>query len=62
MGGLSPWHLIIVALVVLVVFGGRGKLSSIMGDAAKGIKAFRDGLKDDHEAPPAQPDKDPVAR
>jgi sec-independent protein translocase protein TatA len=27
------------------MFGGRGKLSSLMGDAAKGIKAFRDGLK-----------------
>ncbi|RZI57708.1 MAG: twin-arginine translocase TatA/TatE family subunit [Zymomonas sp.] len=47
MGSLSPWHLLIVALIVLVVFGGRGKLSSIMGDAAKGIKAFKDGMKDD---------------
>jgi sec-independent protein translocase protein TatA len=56
MGGLSPIHLIIIAIVVLVVFGGRGKLSSVMGDAAKGIKAFRDGLKDDHaETPPAPP-------
>ena len=33
--------------VVLLLFGGRGKLSSIMGDAAKGIRAFRDGLKGD---------------
>jgi TatA/E family protein of Tat protein translocase len=37
-------------VVVAVVFGGRGKLSSIMGDAAKGIRAFKDGLKDDDHA------------
>ena len=49
MGGLSPWHILIIALVVLVFFGGRGKLSGIMGDAAKGIKAFKDGLKDDEK-------------
>jgi sec-independent protein translocase protein TatA len=52
MGGLSIWHWMIVLLVVAVVFGGRGKLSSIMGDAAKGIKEFKNGLKDD-EAKPA---------
>jgi sec-independent protein translocase protein TatA len=71
MGSLSPWHLVIIALVLVVLFGGRGKLSSFMGDAAKGVKAFRDGLKDDHHETPAspapaplpqaQPDKDPVA-
>jgi sec-independent protein translocase protein TatA len=70
--GLSPWHLIIIAVIVLLVFGGRGKISSVMGDAAKGIKAFRDGMKDDHEAtppvqttptlPPAQAEKDPIVR
>ncbi len=71
MGSLSPWHLLIVALVLVVLFGGRGKLSGIMGDAAKGIRAFKDGLKDDHhDTPPAQPtatlprvdEKDTVAR
>jgi sec-independent protein translocase protein TatA len=72
MGGLSPWHLIIIAVVLLVVFGGRGKISNIMGDTAKGIRAFRDGLKDEHPAPaPAEPvstlppverEKDPVVR
>jgi sec-independent protein translocase protein TatA len=70
MGSLSPWHLLIVAVLVLLVFGGRGKLSGLMGDAAKGIRAFRDGLKGD-EPPPAPPtppltrpetEKDPVAR
>ncbi len=49
MGSLSIWHWLIVAVVVAVLFGGKGKLSSIMGDAAKGIKAFKDGLKtEDH--------------
>ena len=47
MGSLSPWHLLILGLLLLLVFGGRGKLSGIMGDAAKGIKAFKDGLKDE---------------
>ncbi len=57
MGSLSPWHLIILALLLLLVFGGRGKLSGFMGDAAKGIKAFKDGLKDEDkpEDKPASP-------
>ena len=45
MGSLSPIHWIIIIGVVLLLFGGRGKLSGLMGDAAKGIRAFRDGLK-----------------
>ena len=44
MGSMSPMHWIIVAVIALLLFGGRGKLSSIMGDAAKGIRAFKDGL------------------
>ncbi len=51
MGSLSIWHWLIVALVVVVVFGGRGRLSSIMGDAAKGIRAFQDGLKGEGDKP-----------
>lgn len=47
MGGMSIWHWALVLLVVVVLFGGRGKLSGVMGDAAKGIRAFRDGLKED---------------
>ncbi|MES2833848.1 MAG: twin-arginine translocase TatA/TatE family subunit [Pseudomonadota bacterium] len=50
MGTFGIWHWLIVGLVVLLLFGGRGKLSSIMGDAAKGVKAFKDGLKDDDKA------------
>jgi sec-independent protein translocase protein TatA len=56
MGGLSPWHIIIVVMLILVIFGGRGKLSGLMGDAAKGIRAFRDGLKGDEAGPaPSSP-------
>jgi sec-independent protein translocase protein TatA len=57
MGGLSPIHWLLVIAVAGIVFGGRGKLSSIMGDAAKGIRAFKDGLKDEEKpatAPPSQ--------
>jgi sec-independent protein translocase protein TatA len=65
MGGLSIWHWLIVLLIVAVVFGGRGKLSGLMGDAAKGIKAFKEGLKDDEKPaeksdtalPPSDKDK-----
>jgi len=38
--------LLIIAVIVLVMFGGRGKISSIMGDVGKGITSFRKGLKD----------------
>jgi sec-independent protein translocase protein TatA len=47
MGSFSIWHWLIVLVVVALVFGGRGKLSGLMGDAAKGIKAFKEGLKDE---------------
>ncbi|MGJ3230367.1 MAG: twin-arginine translocase TatA/TatE family subunit [Oceanicaulis sp.] len=39
--------ILIVAILLLVLFGGRGKISALMGDMAKGITAFRKGLKDD---------------
>ena len=61
MGGLSIWHWVIVIVVVALLFGGRGKLSGLMGDAAKGIRAFRDGLKGDEadeKAPGALPRTD----
>ncbi len=46
MGTFSIWHWLIVLVVVLVMFGGRGKLSALMGDMAKGINAFKKGLKE----------------
>jgi sec-independent protein translocase protein TatA len=50
MGSFSIWHWLIVLVIVAIVFGGRGKLSGLMGDAGKGIKAFREGLKDGDSA------------
>lgn len=47
--------LIIVALIVLLF--GRGKVSELMGDVAKGIKNFRKGLSDEDEAAKAEPPK-----
>ena len=47
MGSFSWIHWVLVIGVVALLFGGRGKLSGLMGDAAKGIKAFRDGLKNE---------------
>lgn len=48
MGGLSIWHWLILAVVVMLLFG-KGRLSDIMGDAAKGIKSFKKGLQDEEE-------------
>ena len=53
MGSLSIWHLIILGVILVLLFGGRGKISGIMGDTAKGIRAFRDGLKGEEEAAPS---------
>ncbi len=52
MGGLSLPHLLILALVVLVLFG-RGRISEMMGDFGKGIKSFKSGISEeaDHPAP-----------
>jgi sec-independent protein translocase protein TatA len=55
MGGLSIWHWIIVGAVVLIVFGGKGKISEIMGDVAKGIKSFKKGLAEENEKAEIQP-------
>lgn len=47
MGSFSIWHWLIVLAVVLILFGGRGKLSQLMGDFGKGMKAFKQSMKDD---------------
>jgi sec-independent protein translocase protein TatA len=49
MGGLSIWHWIIVGGVVFILFGGKFKISDVMGDVAKGIKAFKKGMAEDEE-------------
>jgi sec-independent protein translocase protein TatA len=55
MGGLNIWHLVFAGVVLLLLFGGRGKISGIMGDTAKGIRAFRDGLKGEDEQAAEEP-------
>lgn len=52
MGGVSIWHWVIVGVVVMLLFG-RGKVSELMGDVAKGIKAFKKGMSDDDTTPAA---------
>jgi sec-independent protein translocase protein TatA len=49
--GLSLSHLLLVLVAVLIVFGAR-RLPSIMTDLAKGLKAFKSGLKEGDEKPP----------
>ena len=49
MGAFSIWHWVIVLIVVLILFGGKGKLSSIMGDFGKGLKSFKDQVKANKE-------------
>jgi sec-independent protein translocase protein TatA len=57
MGSLSIWHWILVLAVGLLLFGGRGKISDLMGDFAKGIKSFKKGLaEDDKPEEPAKTD------
>jgi sec-independent protein translocase protein TatA len=52
MGHLSIWHWLVVLVIVLLLFG-RGKISEVMGDVAKGVKSFKRGLAEDDEAPTA---------
>ena len=49
MGSLSIWHWIVVIVVVLLLFG-RGKISELMGDVAKGIKSFKKGMAEEETA------------
>lgn len=49
MGGLSIWHWALVIVVIMLLFG-RGKISDLMGDVAKGIKSFKKGMADDEPA------------
>ncbi len=49
MGGLSIWHLLLVGVVVMVLFG-KGRVSDLMEDVGKGIKSFKKGISDDEPA------------
>ena len=54
MGGTSIWHWLVVGVIVLLLFG-RGKISEMMGDVAKGIKAFKKGMTEDDTAAATTP-------
>ncbi len=60
MGSLSIWHWLVVGAIVLLVFGGRNKISDMMGDVAKGIKAFKKGLSEDEAAQAAPKTEAPI--
>lgn len=54
-GVMLGWtHWLIVLIVVVLLFGGSGKLSAVMADVAKGIKSFRKGLSEDDKPQPPQ--------
>ena len=52
--GLSLPHLIVLALIVLVLFG-RGRISEMMGDFGKGIKSFKSGMNEEVDRPATPP-------
>ena len=60
MGTFSIWHWLILIMVVALLFGGRGKISGLMGDLAQGIRNFKEGLKDPQD-PRAISDKNETA-
>ena len=60
MGSFSIWHWLIVLAVILVLFGGGNKVSSLMGDFAKGIKSFKKGLAEDEKADTEPAKSEPV--
>lgn len=59
MGMGSIWHWIIVALVVLVLFG-RGRISEVMGDFGKGISSFKKGMTEAEKMPDEKPKQIPA--
>ncbi len=60
MGSIGPLQIVLLVVVALLLFGGRGRISSIMGDMAKGITSFRKGLKDGEETGSVGKDEDMV--
>jgi sec-independent protein translocase protein TatA len=58
----SIWHWLIVGAILVLVFGGRGKISELMGDAAKGIKAFKKGMAEEDSTGGVASKADPSMR
>jgi sec-independent protein translocase protein TatA len=59
MGTFSIWHWLIVLAVVLILFGGGGKLSRLMGDFGKGLKSFKKGMGADDSIDADATDSEP---
>lgn len=55
------WGILVVAVVVLLLFG-RGKISGMMGEVASGIKAFQKGMRDEENAPTQRLDTNTTAQ
>jgi sec-independent protein translocase protein TatA len=68
MGAFSIWHILILAVIALVLFGGRGKVSDLMGDFGRGVNSFKKGLNEGKDDPKvinaevAEKSKDTVQR
>jgi sec-independent protein translocase protein TatA len=60
MGSMSIWHWILALAVGLLLFGGRGKISELMADFAKGIKSFKKGLAEDEKLEAETGKTDPI--
>lgn len=61
LGAFSIWHWLVVLAVVLLLFGGRGKVSAIMGDFGKGLRNFKTGLKGEEDGSEAEAEEDAEA-
>lgn len=59
MGSFSIWHWLVVLAVILLLFGGGNKISSVMGDFAKGVKAFKKNMADNDETDVKGPSTQP---
>ncbi|MDR0484722.1 MAG: twin-arginine translocase TatA/TatE family subunit [Alphaproteobacteria bacterium] len=51
MGSIGIGQILIILIIVIIVFGGRGKISSILSDIGKGLKSFKNEISDDEEKP-----------
>ncbi len=56
MGSFSIWHWLIVLAIILLLFGGAGKIPKLMRDMGQGITAFKRGMKEDDKSKPAAGD------
>ena len=61
MGGFSLWHILIFAIILLLLFGGN-RFSAMMGDVAKGLKSFKQGMSDDDDKPGSPDARRPDSR